>query len=494
MLKQLKQKATNAFIWDMAGVFAKQGVAFFVSIFLARLLLPGEFGLVAMALVFISISQVFADFGLASALIQNKDNTSLTYSSVFYFNIAVGVLLFMLFWLVAPFIGQFYGNEEISTLVRYLSFNFIISSFNQIQQTILRKNIEFKKIAIRASISQVASGVLAIVLAYRGWGVYALVVQNLVGSFLGTLLLWQVAEWKPRLEFSWTEVKKLRGFSVYVFLSYVATRIVAQLDTLIVGKVFSANTLGLYSRASSLNSLVTTFSSASISKISFPLMSQLQNDHDRFVYTYFKMLELVAFTSFGLSGALIFAGADIITLLFGENWTASIFIFQILVLKSFTYPVSLLIISVFWASGKSKESFWFGNIGKIITLLPLAVAMVWGFNPFLYAVVIAAILNWILSNWFIAFSFNISFLRQCKVIALYFVMFVAIALLIYLINQNFIIVFPFSGIITGIVFSAIYIAVNFLLKTPGYIDSIEYIKPIWTQVLNRLKGLTKSSE
>jgi O-antigen/teichoic acid export membrane protein len=487
-MTQLKQKATQSFLWDMLSVFAKQGVVFIVSVFLARLLMPAEFGLVAMALVFITISQVFADFGLASALIQNKENSSLTYSSVFYFNVLIGLLLFGMFWLLAPFIARFYDDPQITMLVRYLSLAFIINSFNLVQQTILRKNLEFKKITVRAVIAQLLGGILAVVLAYQGWGVYALVVQNLTGSALGTLLLWQVAEWKPRLEFSWAEVKKLSGFSTYVFLNHVTTRLATQLDTLVVGKVFSAATLGFYSRAVSLNSLVTTFSSTSISRVSFPLLSKLQDDPKRFTGVYFKLLEFVAFASFGLSGALIFAGGDLITLLFGSNWAPSVFIFQVLVLKAFTYPVSLLIVSVFWAGGKSKESFWFGNAGKAIALLPLVVAIVWGFNPFLYAVVVAAILGWLLSNWSVTYSFQISFARQCKVIGLYFLLFAGVGLCMYGLLYHALpaFTFPLSGILAGIVFTGTYIALNFAFKTPGYRFSMEYLLPVLRQAGNRL--------
>ena len=486
MTGQLQKKATNAFLWDMLGIFAKQGVAFIVSIFLARLLMPAEFGLVAMALVFISISQIFADFGLASALIQNSNNTSLTYSSVFYLNIVVGIILFLLFWFLAPGIGDFYANEKIATLVRYLSLNFIFSSFNQVQQTILRKNIEFRKISLRATLAQTLSGIIAIMMAYNGWGVYALVAQNLLGSVFGTLLLWQVAEWKPRLEFSWHEVRKLSGFSVYVFLSYVTGKLTSQLDTLIVGKAFSPATLGLYSRATSLNSLVTTFSSGSISKISFSLLSHIKDDKERFIRAYLKLLELVAFASFCLSGALIFAGADIINILFGDNWTPSIFIFQILVLKSFTYPISLLIVSVFWAGGKSKESFWYGIVGKIIAIIPLLVAVGWGFNPFLYAVVMAAILNWILTNWFVSISFGISFLDQCRVIVLYFCLFFGIGFIAYLFSHYNNIHFPFSGIALGLSFACTYFGSNALLKTKGYVYSMEYLRPVWGRLKNKL--------
>lgn len=495
MTKQLKQKATSAFIWDILSVFARQGVAFIVSVFLARLLLPAEFGLVAMALVFITISQVFADFGLASALIQNKENSSLTYSSVFYFNVAVGLGLFGLFWLLAPLIAAFYQNPQFTMLVRYLSLAFIINGFNLVQATILRRNLQFKTIAVRAIAAQLVSGIFAVVLAYRGWGVYALVVQNLLGSFLGTLLLWHVAEWKPGLEFSWSEVKKLSGFSMYVFLNHVTTKLATQLDTLVVGKVFNATTLGLYGRATSLNSLVTTFSSTSISRVSFPVLSKLQDDRPRFIAVYMKLLEVVAFASFGLSGALIFAGGDLITLLFGPNWQGSVFIFQVLVLKSFTYPVSLLIVSVFWAAGKSKESFWFSNAGKAVGLLPLGVAIGWGFTPFLYAVVAAGILAWLLTNWSVTYAFRVSFVRQCTIVGRYFIMFAGIGISLYLVLTRVVTpAFPLSGIVAGIVFAGIYITLNFAFKTSGCRTTWEYLLPVLRRAGNRFFTLKSADK
>lgn len=486
MAKNLRQKATSAFFWDMLNIFTKHGIAFVVSIFLARLLLPAEFGLVAMALVFISITQVFADFGLASALIQRNDNTSITYSSVFYFNVSVGILLFLLFWISAPVIGRFYGNETIVVLVRFLSFDFILSSFNQVQHAILRKNIEFKTIATRAAIAQTSSGIVAIVLAYNEAGVYALVAQNLLGSLIGTFLLWRVTEWRPGLEFSFGEIRKLTGFGLYVLFNNATARIASQIDTLVIGKVFSANTLGLYSRAASLTSLVTVFSSSSISRIAFSLLSHLQDEKNKFINTYFVMLELVAFAAFCLSGALILSGSDIIVILFGEQWTSSIFIFQILVLKSFTYPIALLIVSVFLAAGKSKESFWYGNVIRVLSLAPLVFAIFLGFQPFLYAVVGFSIINWVLTNWFVSITFGISFLHQCTTVGLYFALFLILGLIFFGVNHFFEINFPFSGLAQGAVFAGIYIATNWLLKTRGFEHSLENFTPMWRWAYKKL--------
>lgn len=482
----IRERATSAFLWDAAGLLAKQGVAFFVSIILARLLMPAEFGLVAMAMVFISVSQVFADVGFTSGLIQSRDNSSLTYSSIFYLNLVAGFVLFGFFWFAAPWIAAFYEEEQITLLVRCLSLNFIFSAFNQVQQAILRRNIEFKKITTRATIAHVAGGVAAIILALQGWGVYALVAQNLMAALINTLILWRVAEWAPRLEFSWAEVKKLVGFSSYVFLSQVVNRIVTQLDTLIVGKVFHATTVGFYTRASSLNSLVTSFSSSSIARVSFPLLSQLQSDPVRFQRTYLTMIELIAFASFGLSGSLVFAGPDLIVILFGDVWMPSIYVFQILVLMSFTYPVGLLIVSTFLAAGKSKENFWFGNIKRVISLLPLPVALVWGFEPFLYSVVAAAYLNWILNNWFVMLSFKISLTSQSKPILPYLLMFVSIGLAMHYAVKYLAIGFPFIGLVEAVIFLLIYFGLNLMLRTQGYIFFIEYTSPVWRRLKEKL--------
>jgi O-antigen/teichoic acid export membrane protein len=486
MEQQLKQKATNAFLWDTLGLFSKHGIAFIVSIFLARLLTPEEFGLVSIALVFISLSQVFADFGFGSALIQEKHNSSLTYSSIFFINIVAGVFLFALFWLIAPWIADFYNNSAITSLIRLLSLSFVFSSFNLVQQTIVIRDIEFKKITIRRMLAYGFSGLIAIYCAFIGWGVYALVVQNLSAALINTVILWKVAEWQPKFEFSWKEVRRLTGFSVYVFFSQLSNKLITQLDTLIVGKLFSPAVLGFYNRAASLNSLVTTFSTGSIATVSFPVMSKIRDDRSRFENAYFQLLELISFGSFLLSGCLILGGKDIILFLFGDQWVPSIMIFQILVLKSFTYPISLLIVNTFLAGGKSKDNFWYGLVRKVVMLLPLLVALLYGFTPFLYAVTVTAYLNWILNNVFVSYSFKISLVRQCKVIVPYFMIFGILTAALYFTADEYM-DFPFVGTIRAIIYAVFFLALNFFFKTRGFILFTTYLESTWKQLRIKLK-------
>lgn len=480
-----KEQATSAFLWDMGGLLAKYGVTFLVTMVLSRLLAPSEFGLVAMAMVFISVSQIFADVGLTSGLIQSREANSLTYSSIFYLNVAMGMFLFILFWFAAPLVADFYTNDQIIPLIRWLSLNLIFTAFNQVQQAILRRQIEFKKITVRVMISHVCGGIIAIVLAFRGWGVYALVAQNLLSGLIDTIILWRVTDWKPKLEFAASEVRRLFGFSMWVFLSQASNRVVQQFDVLIIGKLFDPSTVGFYTRASTLNSLVTTLSSTSISRVAFPLLSRYQEDKSKFERYYFIILEFIAFAAFGFSGCLILAGPDLIVLFFGDNWVPSVFILQVLALKSFTYPVNLLIVSTFLAGGRSKENFWYGNVKKVITLAPALVAIVWGFNPFLYAVVAAAYLNWLLSNWFVTISFKISLYQQVMVIVPYLAMFLLV-LSGLLLGASF---FQVSGaaLLKAAAFAAVYFVLNLLFKTKGYSYVVDNLKPIW-------KRLTEKSE
>lgn len=400
-MSSLKRRATSAVLWDLGGTFSQQAVGFVISIFLARLLEPRDFGIVSMSLVFITIFQVFTDFGFASALIQNEKNTSLTYSSVFYINVIFGLALFLIFQGIAPVVGDFYKQPIVAELVRWTSLSFIFSSLNIVQRTILRRNIDFRTLTIRGIISQVGGGVVGVALAFRGYGVYALVFQNISSSLLNTMILWRVTDWYPRFEFSLKEVKKLSGFSAFMFLDQFVSTIFNRLDVLFIAKVFSPTTLGFYSRADSVNNLVAKYSSSSITKVFFPVLSKMQNDDAAFERTYRRIFNLACFVSFGLTGVLFLLGQDVITVLFGNKWMHSVFIFQILVLKAFSFPVNTIMITAFISKGKSRENFVMGLARKSLTLLPYIIGYFQGLSAFLLSVVFVNYLTTVLNIFYL---------------------------------------------------------------------------------------------
>jgi len=479
-MNSLRSKASKALAWDLVGNYGAQITGFVISIFLSRLLEPKEFGLVGMSLVFINILKVFTDVGFASALVQNKENTSLTYSSIFYINVIFGFVLFVVVFLCAPLIGKFYGNETVTGLIHLLSITLLLNSFNIVQRTILRRNLAFKTISIRDLMSQLAAGVLAVFLAYRGFGVYALVLQQIMAALINSVILWKVTEWYPKLEFSWQEVKKLTAFSSYVFAAQSANQLIAQADTLVVGKLFSPSTLGFFSRANGVNSLITKNSVTSISKVFFPVLSSIQDDDERFKRVYLRVISIVAGISVFLTGFFFLCGEELIIGLFGEKWSPSVLIFQILIIKGFTFPINAMIVNAFLAKGKSRENFRFGNIRKVINVLPLFIAYFYGFFPFLYALAAASVSNWLLTNWFVTMTLGITYFSQLKGILPQLVATVIIVSGIYFVfptDFSFIMAF-----VKVIIFSVLFILFQYLSDSILFQEFTFYKKKIWRKL------------
>lgn len=384
----LKKRSAIAFAWDLGGTFMRKGCGFVISIFLARLLDPAEFGLVGMAMVFISISQVFIDVGFSSALIQSKGNTNLTYSSVFYLNVFAGVILTTIFYLVAPLVGSFYENHQITDLVQWLSLIFVFNSLNLVQQAILQRKLNFKILTLRTVVATTVGGGIGVVFAFQGYGVYSLVIQQLCTAVLSTILLWSTSGWMPDLKFSRLEIKKLTSFSAFVFFDRFTSVFFQKLDTLFIGKAFSAATLGFYTRAESLNSQVTVYTSSSLNKVFFPVLSGLQEDEKKFNSIYFKLVSLICFVSFLISGLLYVLADPIIIGLFGPKWEFSIIIFQILVFKSFNVPLNAMMLNALLSRGKSKENFIIGLLRKTLRATPIIIGILYGLIPFVFGVTI----------------------------------------------------------------------------------------------------------
>jgi O-antigen/teichoic acid export membrane protein len=381
----LKDKTAKGIVWDMGGTVARQGSGFIVSIVLARLLEPSEFGLVGMAMAFITISQVFIDVGFSSALIQNKENSSVTYSSVFYVNVLAGLLLTLLFYFGAPLIGSFYKNEAVTHLVEWLSLLFLVNSFNQVQTAIQNRNLNFRILSIQTVVASVMGGIAGIICALYDMGVYSLVVQQLTTAGVSTLVLWSTVSWRPELRFSIVEVKKLTGFSAFVFFDQFVSSIFQKLDVILIGKIFTSSILGYYTRSLQLKDLVITYSSTSISKVFYPVLATLKDNQQEFSRIYFKVISVVAFLGYAITGLLFIWGRDIIIGLFGQKWLPSVEMFEVLILGVCNYPINAMMINAFMSKGRSKENFLIGLLRKLFRVIPLVIGYFYGIMSFIYA-------------------------------------------------------------------------------------------------------------
>ncbi len=475
----LKQKTAIALAWDFGGTLAQTLSGFIISIFLARLLTPEEFGLVGMALVLITISQVFVDVGFASALIQNQETTHLSYSSVFWLNVVMGVLLTSLFYFFAPYIGRFYENQEVTSLVRWLSLIFVFNAFSIVQTALLKKKLNFRVLSISTIIGGSIGGVVGVVFAFLGFGVYSLVIHNIVTALLVTVLLWSAAGWRPDFKFSISEIKKLTGYSSYVFFDRFVSTIFQRLDIVVIGKALSPATLGFYTRAVSLKNQVATFSSSSVSKVFFPVLASLQDNAKEFSKVYFKVISIVAFVSFGLTGILYVLGEDIIIVLFGEKWRPSVAIFQILILAACNYPLSVMMINAFMSKGRSRENFYVGIFRKSIRIIPLYIAYAYGIIPFTIGVVVV--------SYFLTVT-NIMFLKKYTglSLSLHFrkIFEGAIPLVVIILISE---LFEFQSILHRVVltclFIFVYILYNKFIRNEGYV----FVKSNYPLLFNKVK-------
>jgi O-antigen/teichoic acid export membrane protein len=485
-----KLQTIKAFSWDFSGRILTQISSFIVSIFLARLLSPEEFGLVAMALAFISISSVFIDIGFSAALIQKQDVTDKTYSSIFYFNVAAGLILTGIVYAFAELIGQFYDRVEVVSLLKWLSLIFIFNSFNRVQNVILNKEMNFKQLTIRTFFASVLSGILGIIMAYEGFGVYSLVGQSLSLAFFSTLFLWTTTSWKPTFYFSFDELRGLMKFSVFAFFERIINSIFLKLDVLLLAKLFNPTIIGFYTRSSSLKEQVTKYSSSSIIRVLFPMFSKIQNNKELFTKTYLKIFSFISFLSFWLTAVLFFASEDLIIFLFGKKWMPAIPMFQILIFASCVIPLNSLMWNAMMGIGKAKENFYLGLLKKIVLLIPFAVA-IWEneIQLFIFLWVICNYITALINMVYLQMELTIPFKKQLLNIINGLVVIVPFILFFEWLDIKL----PVIKITYIITFSVLYFAINWLMRNPTIQLILSLMSDIRKSFVGELKNINETS-
>lgn len=401
-MSDLKRQGIRAFIWDFSGKLATQGAGFIVTIFLARLLEPADFGLIAMIMVIIGMASVFSDVGLGSALIQRKRVLPIHYASVFYFNFLIALLLTILCFISADWIATFYQNLDLIPLIEVMSLSFFINAFGSVQATKLRKELNYKALTKAGFLSSLIGGITGIALAFNRFGVWSLVCQSLCTGIFSSILLWSFSRWQPEWKFSFKALMQLWKYGFRIFLSGLLDAIYTRLDYMLIGKLFMPATLGYFQRAKSLNLLVIQYSSGSLMSILFPLLSQIKNDLGRFRRVVIAALSAICFIVFLLLGEVYLLSESLIVVLFGKNWLPSVGYFQILVFSGFAYPISALLVNVLSSRGRSKEFLRLEIYKKIILSINLVVLYLSGIENYLIGLIITSIIGVYFNTSFVA--------------------------------------------------------------------------------------------
>jgi len=468
-LSTLRKQGLNAIFWDILGKFSNQLISLVVSIFLARLIEPEEFGLVGMVLVIIPVAQVFMNLGFGAALIQKKDVDQLLYSSVFWLNISMGITLTLILFYSAPFIANFYHKEELTVLIKLISIIFTISSFGAVQTLRFTKELEFKTQSIINSVSAIFSGILGIYLAYLNYGVYALVYQKLFATTTSVILYWIISKWRPNFQFSIVAIKSVWGFSIKFFIDGFLSTIYSRLDVIMIGKIFQASTLGFYSRAQSLDTMVNDFSSNSLMRVFFPLISKIQGDLNKSLIIYKKFILVTSFVSIGLTAWLFVIADELFIILFTEKWIYSAHLFKLMAVVGFIYPLSSIMLSLIEGLGYAGKTLIIGLYKKSIGVAALIVGFLWGLEAFLYACIFRNIFgllinmlavnkvlptnfssqfNWFKSSLFIASGVVIIIVLGVKIDNIYLSFFIKSILFIF---SYLILTYFFSHSLTSLV-------------------------------------------
>ena len=378
MLNSLKQKTVRGILWSSLERFSVQGIQFVVMIVMANMLTPHDYGLIAMLAVFIAVSQSLVDSGFSQALIRKQDRTETDNSTVFYFNIVVGLLLYALLFIAAPLIADFYNEPQLVPITRVIGLSVLINSFVVVQRALLTIKIDFKTQAKAALTAAFISGVLGIWMAATGYGVWSIVAQQLVNLGVNALLLWILSHWRPLWSYSWASFHNLFGFGSKLMVSGLIDNLYRNIYLIVIGRIFSASDLGFYTRAHQFTDFPSSNLSAIIQRVTYPVLCSIQNEDERLSLVYRKFLRLSAFVIFPLMMVLAAVSKPIVLTLLNEQWLFAATLTSIICFNMMWYPIHAINLNLLQVKGRSDLFLKLEIYKKIIGVFIICITIPFG--------------------------------------------------------------------------------------------------------------------
>jgi teichuronic acid exporter len=488
MEDNIKHKAINALSWSFLDAVAQRGVQFVIGIILARLLFPEQFGLIGMLAIFIAVAQSFLDSGFGAALIQKRDATQTDTASIFYFNIFIGLMAAGLVCLIAPWIAAFYKQPILTPLMRAMSLVIVINSFGLIQGTLLTKEINFKTQTKVGLIAGILSGSIGVTLAAVGFGVWSLAIQQISNAFFRTVFLWYFSPWRPTLLFSLKSLMGMYSFGSRLLLSDVINRIFDNIYLVVIGKLFSAVDLGLFTRAKTLQDIPSQTLPEVVGRVSFPVFSTIQDDPAKLKRGLKRALTTLVLVNFPMMIGLAAIARPLVLVMLTEKWNACIPYFQLLCISSLLYPVHLMNLNVLQALGRSDLFLRLEIIKKIMIVINIAVTWRWGISAIIYGIIFMSIIAYYLNSYYTGVLIGYPLREQLNDLFPY--LFVAILMGIAVYAAGLV---PFPGhwslllgqIITG---SFIYICLCRTFRLRAFMDSWQ---SMWIRLSLMSAGITR---
>jgi len=410
MYKSLRNTTIKGVGWSFTDNIASSGISFLIGLVLARLLSPEEYGLIGIIAIFIAVFNSIVDSGFSNALIRKNDAKDIDYNTVFIVNLLLSVVLFFALFLCAPDIAQFFDEPQLVPLTKAMGSIVIINAFAIIQRTILVKRIDFKTQTKISLISSIVSGVVGIVMALIGYGVWSLVGQQISRQLLNTLFLWVWGHWWPRLQFSIESFKSLFGFGWKLLVSSLIDTTWREIYQVVIGKCYSAEMLGQYTRAQQFSSICSSNLTSVVQRVSYPVFSSIQEEKERLKQSYKKVIKVTMLITFVLMLGLAAIAKPMILVLIGEKWLQSVEILQIVCFSMMLYPLHALNLNMLTVQGRSDLFLKLEIIKKIIAvgpiLLGIFINVYWMLIGSFFTGIIAYYLNAFYSGKFLNYSMS----------------------------------------------------------------------------------------
>ncbi len=483
----LRQKTISGVTWSAIDSLANQGIHFIVGIVMARVILPREFGLIGMTAIFMAISQSFINSGFSSALIRKNDSTQTDHSTVFYYNLAMGLLFYAILFLSAGIIARFFDEPLLKPIIRVLGLDLIIRSLTIIQTTILVKRVDFKLQAIISVIAGVLSGVIGIVMAYQGYGVWSLVARMMTLAFVNSLLLWWWNRWRPSWVFSRTSFRELFGFGSKLLLSGLIDTIYRNIYYVVIGKYFSAKDLGYFTRAKMFNDLPSHQITSVMSRVTYPVLSQMRGNPVMLKGGYRRMITGTTFISFTMMAGMAAVAEPMVITLIGEPWRPSIIYLQMLCFAGMMYPLHALNLNMLQVQGRSDLFLRLEIIKKLLAVPTIVIGVIWGIKVMIAGMMVNTVIAYYLNSYWSGKMVNYPMREQLRDIQPSFLLALSMAVVVYFTGLYLPLGYSGKLLVQVILGAVLVFVVSELFRISPYL----YLKEIALSRFNALRNARK---
>lgn len=414
MGESLKQKTVKGTLWSAVDGISNQGITFLVGLVLARILTPEEYGILATIMIFIAIANSIVDSGFSNALIRKLDAKSVDYNTVFYFNLVVSVAMYALLYVAAPWISEFFRQTILVEVTRVIGVVLLINAFAIIQRTLFVRNVDFKTQTKVSLIASLSSGAVGIGMAFGGYGVWSLVGQQISRQLMNTVFLWIYGKWRPAKEFSKKSFRELFSFGSKLMLSSLIDTVYKNIYYLVIGRFYTSATLGQYTRAEQFNSIFSTNLTAVVQRVSYPVLSSIQNEPERLRDAYRRVIKTTMLLTFACMLGLAAVARPLIVLLIGEKWLPAVEYLQILCFAGMLYPLHAINLNILQVKGRSDLFLRLEIIKKSISVLPIILGIFYGIEWMLWSGVFTSVVSYLLNSYYSADLIHYSTWNQVK--------------------------------------------------------------------------------